>query len=418
MREHDSVGPSRAPGHDRRVLFASITVGNGHLVAAEAGAAWLRTLVPEGVGVDVLDFIRAVGDLELDRRHKASWRWMLRHPWSAYYGQRLLDEVVPPAWTRAVQGRMLRAHAKRAAAWLQRHPYRLVVCTHFFTAHALVIARRRHGLRVPIVTLSPDAFDAHVLWAQPEVDAFAVYSAAAARDLIRRGVPEQRVRVLPPVLRPAFQESCDRATHTAARARLGLPADAFVALWSAGGEGVAGPLERVLARLRTAGTMEPPAPRELAIVVLCGRNEELRERLAAADEELPGIRVIPLGFRDDVRELLCAADLSVGKAGPATTFEALISGRPVLFTDYAAANERALVDHVVAEEAGRLERRPDRIADLLQRWRASDDELDRLREAVRALGVRNGGPEFARWLLATFPSVAEEQVPTDPDGRT
>ncbi len=387
------------------VLFAAISVGNGHRMAAEAGARWLEAEAPGRFERTVVDFTSEVGDHALDRRHKRSWRWMLRWPWTAYWGQRLVDDLVPSSWSRAVQSRMMHGHARSAARWLADRDDALIVCTHFFTAHALSVARRRHGLATPVVVVNPDAMDAHALWAAPDLDGYVVYGDAAARDLARHGVPEARIHVVPPLLRPEFLGPAEDADRGAARRELELPTDGFVALWSAGGEGIGGPLPEVVRRWPRAGRGE--ADRPVTIVALCGRNERSRRRLERlASEAPPGLRLLPLGFRDDVRRLLAASDVVVGKAGPASTLEALISGRPVLFTGFAAANEKAVVDAVLAAGAGTLERRPAAIASLLDRWAADPEATAALRNGVARMEVRNGGPEFARLLLDRFLAVA------------
>ena len=392
---------TRTPGSRPKVVFAMITVGDGHKVPAIAGASWLEAAAPNELDIEVLDFTRAVGDDALDRRHKASWAFMLRHPWTAYYGQRLIDRAVPTRLARGVQARMLNRHADHVASWLRDERPDLVVATHFFTVQALALARRRGAPEVPFVSLVVDAMDAHVLWAEPRADAHLVYSEASKRDLTRRGVPEDRVHRIDPVLRPEFGATCDPGERDAARAALGVPEDAFVAFWSGGGEGAVGPVLATLERLerRSAATRRP-----IALIVLCGRNDAVRERLARAWPDRPDrhVRVVPLGYRDDVRSIVCAADVAVGKAGPSSTFEALACGRPFLFTGYAAANERALIDGVVAAGAGAFVPVPARVADTLARWAHDPAATASLRAGVARMAVRNGGPEFARFLLDRF----------------
>lgn len=376
-----------------RVLLAMITVGEGHRTAAEALAAWWESRYPGAFRVEVLDFTAAVGDVRLDARHKRTWRWMLRWPRSAYYGQRLLDGAVPVGLSRGLQGALLRGHARRAAEFLHDRRDDLVVATHFFTLQALALAKQRHGVRAPLVGLNPDPLDAHALWAERGADEMIVFSEAAERDLVRRGVPPARVTRFPYLMRPEFTGPCGREE---ARAELELEPDAFVVLHGAGGEGIAGPVE---ATVRAALADDAP----LTYVVLCGRNEALRHRLAALGAGHTGpTRLLPLGFRRDVRRWLCAADVFVGKAGPASTFEALISGRPVAHTGYAAANERAVLEWARASGAGRYLPRPRELAGRLAAWSRFDREYASMRRAARELGLRNGGGRLADHLAARY----------------
>ncbi len=388
-----------------RVLFAMITVGQGHRASAEAGAAWLERVYPGRFATEVIDFTAAVGDVRLDARHKAAWRGMLAAPWTAYLGQRLVDEVVPARISRGVQGLLLRRHARHAAAWLAPRRDDLIVATHFFTGQALALARARHGLRTPFVLVNPDLRDAHALWAEARADAFSVFSDAARADLVRHGVPAERIAVFDPLLRPGFDRPCPRDRRDAERERLGIDANAQVVLWSAGGEGRGGSLERVVERLERRGT-------EVTLIALCGRNERLLEALRRRAARPSPLRLLPFGFRDDVERLLCASDLFVGKAGPSSTAEALVMGVPVVHAGFAGANEKAVVDWVVGGGMGRFAPGPDRLSATIDELVRDPTAYQDLRASVRTAAIRNGGAAWAHWLADTFltPAPAEREA--------
>jgi len=375
------------------ILLAMITVGNGHRMVAEALADWIEQRHPGRFDHRVVDFTLAIGQDDFDRRHKLSWRRMLRAPWTAYIGQRLLDRVVPARLSRAVQAVMLREQARLAAAYLKSRPVDLVVATHFFTAHAVAIARERYGVDVPLVVINPDILDAHALWAEARADALVVFSEAARDDLVRHGVPADRIERFNPVLRPEFGAPCSEHERHAARRSLDIHSDAAVVLWSAGGEGIGG---RLAATLDALDRLESHA----IVLVLCGRNDALYHDLQRRRSEFEHVDVRPLGFRDDVRALSCAADLFVGKAGPAATFEALICGLPVLHFGFVAANEKAVADWVERQGVGHLERRPAALAVEIDRLVRDPAALVAARKRVRALGLRNGGPEAVDSLAA------------------
>jgi processive 1,2-diacylglycerol beta-glucosyltransferase len=58
--------------------------------------------------------------------------------------------------------------------------------------------------------------------------------------------------------------------------------------------------------------------------VLCGRNDDLREQLAARE------RVTALGWRDDVPLLMAAADVLLHNAGGLSVTEALVANLPAV----------------------------------------------------------------------------------------
>lgn len=379
------------------VLLAMITVGQGHKTAADALAAHLERSAPGRFDLRVLDFTAAVGDAAFDRRHKASWDAMLAYPWSAYWGQRLLDRVVPVGATRAVTRLMLTDHARHAAAYVLALRPALVVATHFFTLRALGIARRTFGLDVPVVGLNPDPLDAHALWLEPAADEMIVFSPQARRDLTKRGMPAEKVSVFPYLMRPDVPHP---GSARDARLALGLDPDRFTVLHSAGGQGIGGRLE---ASVDAVLALDP----DVQYVVVCGRNERLRERLAARGEAHRGrARLVARGFVTDIPRHLRAADVVVGKAGPASTFEALISGCPVLHTSFAAANEKAVLDACLAWGVSAYlpspERLARRVAVLAEDASGDGSELAAWRARVEALELRNGGGALAEHLLERY----------------
>ena len=117
--------------------------------------------------------------------------------------------------------------------------------------------------------------------------------------------------------RPEFAQPCDRAD---ARDELGLPAVGKVVLVSGGGWGV-GDLE---------GAIDAAlAVRDVQMVAcLCGRNDELRARLARRYEAEPRVRIV--GFTEQMNAWLAAADALVHSTGGLTVLEAYIRGCPTI----------------------------------------------------------------------------------------
>jgi UDP-N-acetylglucosamine:LPS N-acetylglucosamine transferase len=68
------------------------------------------------------------------------------------------------------------------------------------------------------------------------------------------------------------------------------------------------------------------------LILLCGRNEALRERLMRSDAELPR-RHIALGYTEQVAQVLRLGDYFIGKPGPGALSEALHCGLPAVTFD-------------------------------------------------------------------------------------
>ncbi|MDX6664707.1 MAG: processive 1,2-diacylglycerol beta-glucosyltransferase, partial [Solirubrobacteraceae bacterium] len=139
-------------------------------------------------------------------------------------------------------------------------------------------------------------------------------SAAEVRAVAGAGTVVETVRGLND---PAWAQPMDAAD---ARAALGLPTGPRLIVVSGGGWGV-GDLE---------GAVEESLARENTIVVvLCGTNDALRERLATRFAAV-GERVQAWGFTDRMPELFAAADALIHSTAGLTMLEALMRGLPAI----------------------------------------------------------------------------------------
>lgn len=286
----------------------------------------------------------------------------------------------------------LTGFARAVAAHLNDLNPALIVTNHGWLSIALTLAQERYGLKPRLVHFATDPLDASALWAEWRVSRYIVPSAAVQRDLERYGVPSSVIdRVGYPIgqafLRPPNQER--------ARKTLGLE-PRYTCLVSLGGEGVGANVLEIVRALRAS-------PLEPQIVVITGRNEALKQKLTA----LPGI--FPLGYVTNVHDYLAAADVVVGKAGPASVLEALAVGRPMLMTSYAGINEAKLVRFVTAKDLGAYVPRPTGLAAQLEHF-AQQGVHERVARESRSLRL----PEMTHDFAVYLGTLAQDGFPDEP----
>lgn len=366
-----------------RIVVATIAAGGGHVATARAMAEAIEADRPGAYRVEVVEPMIDLGFATLDARHKAAWRRMLAAPWSARWGQRLIDAL--PAVTRVVLRRGFDGLARAVATAYRDDAPALIVVNHGFLAFAFGRARARYGLQVPLRVFATEPLDASALWASPEAGRFVVPSRAAGRDLTRLGVGADRVDVVGYPVQRAFLRA---PTRSEARVRLGL-ADRFTCLVSLGAEGVGGRASEVVAALRSL----PDAPQ---IVVVCGRNAALAEALRSAAD--PGL--IVRGHVDDMATELAACDLVIGKGGPASVMEALAVGRPVLVTGVAGLNEAALLRFVSERGLGHDAQRTADLRRLVRAYQGSPDAAAAVGERARRLALAAMAARLGAYLVA------------------
>jgi len=177
-------------------------------------------------------------------------------------------------------------------------------------------------------------------------------------------------------VRAEFAEPEDPAT---ARAALGLGARAPVVLAMAGSRGSFGRLPDVA---RALDALERP----LHGLLVAGHDTSLKRKLERLTD---GRRVRTLGYVDDVRRLMAAADLLVTKAGGLTLAEAMVAEVPILAYGSLPGQERRNERFAARAGIALVARSYLELVHLLDRALGDPDLLERLRARIRRVRRRD-----------------------------
>jgi processive 1,2-diacylglycerol beta-glucosyltransferase len=328
-RRHRTPISRRRPG-PKRVLILSADVGEGHAAAARALARQLDAS-PEPTEVTVIDGLAAMGPL-LQPVVEDGYRVQLRFfPWTYTAIYWLLESVAP---VRIFARKLLCLLGSRPLARrIAEYEPDVVVSTYPAVTVVLARLRRTQLVHCPTVATITD-LTGLFFWAQPGIDTHLVMygeSMSSVEAIAGRGSAH--------LVRPLISsEFLDERTQSESRGALGLPEDGRMVVVSGGGWGV-GDIEGAVREIACIPDVE-------AIVCLAGRNEQLRERLAA---DFSGeSRVHVYGFTERMPEILAAADTLVHSTGGVTCLEAKAAGTPVvsygLPVGHARLNTRAMAD--------------------------------------------------------------------------
>ncbi|HEX3672083.1 MAG TPA: hypothetical protein VHT92_10325, partial [Candidatus Cybelea sp.] len=168
----------------------------------------------------------------------------------------------------------------------------VIVSIHPLLNHAALRARDDANMRhVPVVTVITDLGKVHESWLVPEADAIVVPAREVYARALARGVPPARLRLLGHPIHPKFDDVTGSKADL--RAQLGLSADTPAVMLMAGGEGGGKLLSTALALARAHLPVE--------LVVVCGRNEPLAQKLGELSATLP-TKMQVLGFTDKIPE--------------------------------------------------------------------------------------------------------------------
>jgi UDP-N-acetylglucosamine:LPS N-acetylglucosamine transferase len=331
------------------VLVISGSVGAGHDGAADELVSRLAKL---GIPADRRDYLDALPRV---------CRYILRDGyrlsvgyWPAFFDW-LFASLERTGWVRGVALWLCRVAQRDVLRWVGDHD--VVVSTYMLSSQTLGQLKEAGRINATLVTFLTDPA-VHRTWVHRAVDHHVTVTEATARmgELVYQ-TPMQAVGGL---VSARFAERVDPARRQQLRTELGLSPDGLVVLLSTGSLGM-GDVPNVVRSISSSGVGE--------LVVLCGRNDRLRKQLSAE----PG--VVALGWRDDVPELMAAADVLVHNAGGLSLTEALTAGLPAVtyrpIPGHGIANSQVLVDAGLAP------------------WPKDDAELV---EAIRKQAIDRGDP--------------------------
>lgn len=157
-------------------------------------------------------------------------------------------------------------------------------------------------------------------WVHSEVDLMIASLPESKQQLIEYGMNPDKIRIVNGiVVNPDFNNVVK--TKEEAREEIGLEKDKFTVLATSGGVGT-----KDLGKfVREIGLSKF----DLQLVVCCGRNQELEKELLEFSKSAY-IKMKVIGFTDKMHTLMDAADIIIGKPGPAIIAEATLKLRPLI----------------------------------------------------------------------------------------
>lgn len=320
----------------KKILILSASVGNGHTRAAQAleKTFRLKNAAAEIRHEDTLDFTnplfrqiygKSYIDLVNNMPEVLGWMYdQFDEPWKNEKRRLFLEKM----------------NTQPLVKMLREYQPDWIVCTHFLPAEIISDLKTKGKLNCPQAIVVTD-FDLHALWLCRNYERYFVALDETKYYLETLKFPAEKISVTGIPIDPIFAETKDKQ---AMREKYDLDADKPTIILSAGGFGV-GRIEILLKSLQTIR-------QSVQILAMCGRNEELKNKLAQAANGNENCRIIPVGYTTEMDEYMSASDLVVGKPGGLTTCEALAKGLIFVIVNPIPGQEERNSDHLLENGAG------------------------------------------------------------------
>lgn len=311
----------------------SVSAGMGHIKAAEALEKTFAAdeRVEEVVNNDALQYTN-----KLFRDFYSTFYTSLVKSAPNFLGwwYKTSDE---PWRTDTMRHMIDRLNTKPLVRFIRALDPHIIVCTHFMPAGIIshLIATGQLQAQLSIVVTD---FDFHAMWLSRAFHRYFVAIDETKAYLEMLGIPTDRITVSGIPIDPVFCKPVDRIRECGL---LGLDPTKPILLMSAGALGVS-PTDFILEQILLLS-------HRAQLLVVCGRDEELRRRIEQRVRNLPNFTVHVFGYTGEMHRWMKIADLFIGKPGGLTTAEAVASGLPMCVFNPIPGQEERNCDHLLEE---------------------------------------------------------------------
>lgn len=318
------------------VLYLSISMGAGHLRAAEALKEYVDQRYPDSrsLVIDTFKYINPVvhkifvdGYLSIIKSIPFAYGTL-------YKMSEQMDNI------NKLSNALSKVFSYKLVKIIKEFNPSIIVCTHPFPLQIVSCLKKDRKIDIPSVGLLTDYVN-HPFWFHDNIEAYVVAHKKIKKAMVKCGIPENRVYSCGiPVSKVFLRKSPrDRVLK-----KFGLE-DKFTVLIMGGSLGF-GDIRRVFFSLLNSN-------RDIQIIVVTGKNKRLSQQLQSYVIQYDK-KVLVIGYTNEVCDLMDIADLILTKPGGMTISEALVKELPIfLMSPIPGQEERNssfLISNGVAEK--------------------------------------------------------------------
>ncbi len=320
----------------KKILCVSVSVGAGHVRAAEAIVARARALGIEATHIDMMDHVSKAYKTAFTR----SYTLLIKQApqvWGLIYNS-TNKEKKDSHWSR-LSKRFSHVNTKAFLRHVQEYAPTHIIGTHYLPTQTLGNDRPDFLKEVPISLVLTD-YDKHALFVSNDINQFFVATEKMQFKLIEAGLKESQIIVSGIPINTSFYEPY--SAHALKKA-YGYDPEVQTILVLSGGEGLIDLTKIVETLFRL--------PKKTTIIAVAGKNTVLAQKLNAMSPP-PHIHLTALGWTDELESYMKMADIIITKPGGLTTSECIVLQKPILAIQPIPGQEEHNVEFILEHGYG------------------------------------------------------------------
>lgn len=319
----------------KRILILSITAGNGHNACANSMKRKLESL--DDAEVKIVDLLKSFSTkLNVwvsDKGYSLSVGKLLPL-YNAFYNH--YKKAAPEKRYSCSSQKTVVSTLNGLMKEIMDFKPDVIYSTHFYGAIAVTDLQLVYKLPCTTIVSNLDYVNSPFWEAGIGVDYFAIPNEDFIEECIYEGYSREQ---LLPIGLPVDERTLERLDKSEARKKLGLEDGVFTVMVMFGGGHWNGGF-KIFNELVTA-----LKGRKAQIIMVNGRNEESYKKIEHMHFD-KGLKVLNVGFTNDVPLYLSAADVILNKFGGTSVTEMLNKSLPMLIIEKMAAQEQYNLDYM------------------------------------------------------------------------
>ena len=361
-----------------RVLFLTVSTGQGHTSSAKAVEKYLNSRGVETFFLDVYGFISPALCKAVSKAYLFAAGKIPR-----YYGKQYdYADMGKNGWMEIV-AEINNIIKYKFENYIKENKIDVVVAAHLFAAQILSEMKGRKGLKtLGIVT----DYTLHPKWENTDLDYYIIADKSLIPLACRKGIEKDRLLPLGIPVDMKFSEKKDKAE---AKAELGFDVDkplVFVMMGSMG-------YGNIFSLIREIDKTQV----DCNVAVCCGNNKRAR---ALIDRASLKKRFKTYGFISNVDRLMDAADCIVTEPGGLSVTESLCKQLPMVFVDPIPGQEYRNVEFLVNNGAGLYTTKSFTVEDALNIYFNDTERKSELENAAKRLSKPDAAKNIGDFILS------------------
>lgn len=270
---------------------------------------------------------------------------------------RLFHQLSKPRISREVVRQVSKINLPSLKKKIEEIKPDLIICTYFLLTDALQSWREKESTSFALWTVVPDPWTCNPVAFTRGCDLHIVYDERAAEQAREHGIEPDKILVTGWWTRPEMFRTFDKS---ACRQKLGIGDDRPVIFVGGGSLGTAA-VTRLLPTLLFL-------KKDVQFIINTGtdkgalKNIERFVRILKRFRKDDRIRILTLGWIDNMAEVLAATDIVFGKAGPNFLFDCVACRKPFVAVTHIGGQEDGNIDLIREKEIGWVrEKRPEMV---------------------------------------------------------